>query len=310
MERIIKKKMKPTLVILAAGIGSRFGGIKQLDKIGPHGETIVDYSIFDAVRAGFGKVIFIIKESIEQDFKEMFVEKLQDQVEIDYIFQELWMVPEGILISGDRQKPWGTGHALLMAAGKINGPFAVINSDDFYGRGAYQSIADYYQKLTSSETNEYCMVGYTLENTVSDNGYVSRGICHADAASNLIDVVERVHIERIPSGIAYKDEEGRFINIPGNSVVSMNFWGFTPSFFGFLKTGFDAFLRKNARDLKAEFFIPTVVNEMIKSSMATVKVLNCGERWFGMTYKEDREIVVKSIRKLIKGGGYPEKLWG
>lgn len=302
--------MKPVLVILAAGIGSRYGGIKQLDKIGPHGETIVDYSIYDAIRAGFGKIIFIIKESIEQDFKEVFIEKLKDQVEIDYVFQELWMVPDGILVPDDRQKPWGTGHALLMAAGKIDGPFAVINSDDFYGRGAYQSLTAYYQKWKKSRSNDYCMIGYTLDNTVSDHGYVSRGICHSDADSYLVDVVERIHIERLKSEIAYKDEEDRLITIPGNSVVSMNFWGFTPSIFEYLKTRFDVFMQKNIENLKAEFYIPSVVNDLIKEGKATVKVLNCREKWFGMTYKEDREIVVKGIRRLIKEGVYPEKLWG
>jgi len=302
--------MKPTLVILAAGIGSRYGGIKQLDKIGPHGETIIDYSIYDAVHSGFGKIIFIIKESIEQDFKEVFIEKLQDQVEIDYVFQELWMVPEGFLVPDNRQKPWGTGHALLMAAGKIDGPFAVINSDDFYGRGAYETLVTYYQKWTKSRRNDYCMIGYTLNNTVSDHGYVSRGICHSDADSYLVDVVERIHIERLKSEIAYKDEGDRFINISGDSIVSMNFWGFTPSFFEYLKTDFNVFLQKNMENPKAEFYIPSVVNEMITGGKATVKVLNCMEKWFGMTYKEDREIVVKGVRKLIKEGIYPEKLWG
>jgi len=301
--------MKPTLVILAAGIGSRYGGIKQLDKIGPQGETIVDYSIYDAIRAGFGKVLFIIKESIEQDFKEIFVEKLQDQVEIDYVFQELWMVPDGIQVPDDRQKPWGTGHALLMAAGKIEGPFAVINSDDFYGLGAYQTLVKYFQQWTNARRNDYCMIGYTLENTVSDHGYVSRGICHSDANSYLVDVVERIHIERLESGIAYKNEKNQFVTIPGESVVSMNFWGFTPSFFEYLKTTFDDFLQKNIENLKAEFFIPSVVNELITDGKVTVKVLNCHEKWFGMTYKEDREIVVKNIHKLIKEGIYPVKLW-
>jgi len=301
--------MKPALVILAAGIGSRYGGIKQLDKIGPWGETIVDYSIYDAVRAGFGKVIFIIKESIEQDFKEIFIKKLQDQVEIDYVLQELWMVPEGIRVPDNRQKPWGTGHALLLAAGKINGPFAVINSDDFYGRGAYQALAKYFQKWTNTRSSDFCMIGYRLGNTVSEHGYVSRGICQTNADSFLVDIVERTHIELLESGIVYQDEENRF-TIPSDTIVSMNFWGFTPSIFEYLKSGFDIFLQKNIGNSKAEFFIPSIVNELIKKDKVTVKVLNCHEKWFGMTYKEDREMVIQSIRKLIKEGIYPGNLWG
>lgn len=302
--------MKPALVILAAGIGSRYGGVKQLDKIGPWGETIVDYSIYDAVKAGFGKVIFIIRESIEQDFKEIFINKLQDKVEIDYVLQELWMVPEGIRVPDDRQKPWGTGHALLMAAGKINGPFAVVNSDDFYGRGAYQALVEYYQKWTNTRSGDFCMIGYRLGNTISEHGYVSRGICQTNADSFLVDIVERTHIERQESGIVYRDEENRFIPIPGDTIVSMNFWGFTPSIFEYLKSGFDIFLRKNIGNGKAEFFIPSIVNELIKKDQVAVKVLNCHEKWFGMTYKEDQKTVMQSIRKLIKEGVYPGNLWG
>ncbi|MEI6454900.1 MAG: sugar phosphate nucleotidyltransferase [bacterium] len=301
--------MKPALVVLAAGIGSRYGGIKQLDKIGPFGETIVDYSIYDAVQAGFEKVIFIIKESIEQDFKEIFVEKLQDQVTVDYVFQELWMVPDGMMVPDTRQKPWGTGHALLMAAEKVHGPFAVINSDDFYGRKAYKALADYYFNWKETEMNKYCMVGYRIKNTVSDFGFVSRGICQTDNESNLVDVVERTHIERLKTGIAYKEDD-KFVAVDENSIVSMNFWGFTPSFFEYLRIGFEAFLKNNLENPKAEFYIPTVVNELIKSGKGNVKVIDCQERWFGMTYKEDREIVVKGIRKLIEKGVYPEKLWG
>jgi NDP-sugar pyrophosphorylase family protein len=254
-------------------------------------------------------VIFIIKESIEQDFKEIFIKKLRDQVEIDYVLQELWMVPEGIRVPDDRQKPWGTGHALLLAAGKINGPFAVINSDDFYGRGAYQALAKYFQKWTNTRSGDFCMIGYRLGNTVSEHGYVSRGICQTNADSFLVDIVERTHIELLESGIVYQDEENRF-TIPGDTIVSMNFWGFTPSIFEYLKSGFDIFLQKNIGNSKAEFFIPSVVNELIKKDKVTVKVLNCHEKWFGMTYKEDREMVMQSIRKLIKEGIYPGNLWG
>jgi dTDP-glucose pyrophosphorylase len=302
--------MKPTLLILAAGIGSRYGGLKQLDQIGPSGETIIDYSIYDALQAGFGKVIFIIKEAIEDDFKEAFVERLKDKVEIDYVFQETWMVPEGITIPDGRSKPWGTGHAVLMADGKISGPFAVINGDDFYGRGAFQTLADYYRGWTSARENDYCMVGYRVANTLSEFGAVSRGVCQPDDADFLMDVVERTHIERTDSGIAYKDQDGNFIPIEDNTIVSMNFWGFTPSFFSHLKSGFEAFIKKNANDPKSEFYIPSMVNSLIKSKQATVKILSCDEQWFGMTYKEDRLSVIKSIRTLVQNGIYPENLWG
>ncbi|MEI7897380.1 MAG: nucleotidyltransferase [bacterium] len=302
--------MKPTLLILAAGMGSRYGGLKQLDRIGPSGETIIDYSIYDAIRAGFGKVIFIIKEAIEDDFKEAFVERLKDVIAIDYVFQETWMVPEGIVIPDNRSKPWGTGHAVMMADGKINGPFAVINADDFYGRGAFETLADYFRDWTPERSNDYCMVAYRVANTLSEFGTVSRGVCQPDENSFLVDVVERTSIERLETGIAYKNEKEQHVMIPGDSFVSMNFWGFTPSFFGFLNQGFETFIEKNADNLKAEFYIPSVVNELVKSQKATVKILHCNEKWFGMTYKEDRETVVKSIRELVRNGIYPENLWG
>ena len=301
--------MKPTLLILAAGIGSRYGGLKQLDQIGPSGETIIDYSIYDAIRAGFGKVIFIIKERIEDDFKEIFVERLKDRIAIDYVFQETWMVPEGIEIPDDRSKPWGTGHAVMMAEGRTDGPFAVINGDDFYGRGAFEAIAAYYRDWTPARGNDYCMVGYQVGKTLSEFGAVSRGICQSGADSLLVDVVERTHIERTPAGIVYKNEEGMDVYIGADTIVSMNFWGFTPSFFGFLKLGFETFIKENARNLKAEFYIPGMVNELVKNKTAGVKILSCDEQWFGMTYREDRTAVVKSIRELVRRGVYPENLW-
>ncbi len=302
--------MKPTLLILAAGMGSRYGGLKQLDQVGPSGETIIDYSIYDAIRAGFGKVIFIIKESIEDEFKEIFVERLKDRIAIDYVFQETWMVPVGITIPDDRSKPWGTGHAVMMAEGKINGPFAVINADDFYGRGAFEALATYYKDWTPERASDYCMVGYLVANTLSEFGAVSRGVCQPDGYSLLVDVVERTHIGRTDTGIVYLNEKEQPVSIPGDTIVSMNFWGFTPSFFSFLKEGFATFIEKNAGNLKAEFYIPSVVNDLIKSQQATVKILHCNEKWFGMTYKEDRMTVVKSIRELVQVGVYPENLWG
>lgn len=302
--------MQPILLILAAGVGSRYGGLKQLDRIGPNGETLLDYSIYDAVKSGFGKVVFIIKESLEADFKEMFINRLRDHVEMDYVFQEIWMVPEGLLIPDERQKPWGTGHAVLMAADRINQPFAVINSDDFYGRKAYQALADYYKAWTPEKTNDYCMVGYRLDKTLSEFGSVSRGICRIKENHELVDVVERTRIEKTPEGIVFREGSTQAAILPPDTIVSMNCWGFTPSFFQYLKKGFDAFIGKNYENLKAELYIPSVVSELIQSGQANVKVLSCDEQWFGMTYQEDRSFVVDSIRKLIRKGVYPQKLWG
>lgn len=302
--------MKPTLLILAAGVGSRYGGLKQLDPIGPSGETIIDYSIYDAIRAGFGRVIFIIKEQIESEFKEFFVERLKEHVQVDYVFQEIWMVPEGILIPDNRSKPWGTGHAVMMAADKIDGPFAVINADDFYGRNAFRILAEYYREWTPARTNDYCMVGYPVSNTLSEFGSVSRGVCQIGGDSFLREVVERTHIERRNEQIAWQDDQGQWNDIPGNSMVSMNFWGFTPSFFDFLKGGFETFMKRNAQNIKAEFYISGVVNDLIQNEKATVKVLESNDTWFGMTYREDRPRVMKNIRELVQQGVYPEKLWG
>ncbi len=300
--------MKPTLLILAAGIGSRYGGLKQLDRIGPSGETIVDYSIYDALQAGFGKVVFIIKEAIEKDFREAFVDKLSGRVPIECVMQEIWKVPPGTEVPAERQKPWGTGHAILMADGVIDGPFAVINSDDFYGRGAYEAVAQYYAGWTEERTNDYCMVGYHVANTLSEFGAVSRGVCSTDVNGFLLDVVERTHIERTGTGVVFREGEKEF-PLADSAVVSMNFWGFTPSFFGYLKLGFEAFIRQHAQEPKSEYYIPTEVNNLISNNIASVRVLPCREKWFGMTYREDREMVVESIRALIKNGRYPENLW-
>lgn len=301
--------MKPALLILAAGIGSRYGGLKQLDRIGPSGETIIDYSIFDARRAGFGKVIFIIKEAIEKDFNEAIVNRLKHQIEVDYVFQEIWKVPEGITIPENRSKPWGTGHAVLMAEGKIDTPFAVINGDDFYGREAFQALSAYYHDWTPERGNDFCMAGYRVGNTLSEYGAVSRGVCQAGQDALLIDVTERTHIERKASGVMYRDDDGIDHQLDENTIVSMNFWGFTPSLFPHLRSGFDRFIHERFSDPKAEYFIPSVVNTLIESNQATVRILPCNARWFGMTYQEDRPAVVSSIRELVAKGIYPEKLW-
>ena len=301
--------VQPTLLILAAGIGSRYGGLKQLDPIGPSGETIIDYSIYDAMRAGFGNVIFIIKESIEADFKETFVEKLKDKIAIDYVFQETWMVPEGITVPDNRQKPWGTGHAVMMAEKKIKGPFAVINADDFYGQGAFETLASHYRHWEPSRINDYCMVGYPLANTLSEFGAVSRGVCMTNPKGCLTHVEERTHIERHGNEIGFQTESGLIEMISPGTIVSMNFWGFTPSFFHHLRQGFTRFIHENAEKPKAEFYIPAMVNELIQNGTATVQVLESTGQWFGMTYKEDRELVVKKMHELVAAGIYPEKLW-
>ncbi|MCX6244377.1 MAG: sugar phosphate nucleotidyltransferase [Bacteroidetes bacterium] len=300
--------MKPTLLILAAGIGSRYGSLKQIDPLGPSGETIIDYSIYDAIRAGFGKVVFVIKENIATEFKEVFSDKIKGKISLDYAYQEIDKVPDGVVWSKDRIKPWGTGHAVMMAADKIHEPFAVINADDFYGRSAYQVLSDFYRNNPWKE-NDFCMVGFEVGRSLSEHGTVSRGVCTADENSFLVDVTERTKIARNEKGIAYLDDEDKPVQIAEDTIVSMNFWGFTPSFFGHLQSGFLEFIKQNASDPKAEFYIPTVVNNLIQSRTAGVKILKSSDQWFGMTYREDREMVISKIRGLIETGNYPENLW-
>ena len=302
--------MKPTLLILAAGIGSRYGGLKQLDQIGPSGETIIDYSVYDAIQSGFGKVIFVIRESFEKEFREAYIEPLKDKIETDCVFQEIWKIPEGFSYNKERVKPWGTGHAVLMAAEKINTPFAVINADDFYGRSSFMAVSGFYADWSPERENDYCMVGYDLGNTLSEHGAVSRGVCRADIQSFLVEVTERTRIERFPDGIAYMDEKDHRVYIPENTIVSMNFWGFTPSFFHHLESGFRQFLKESAENPKTELYIPKVVNDLIGSGKCTLKVLESRDRWFGMTYREDREMVMARIRELIDQQIYPGNLWG
>ncbi|MDP4292776.1 MAG: sugar phosphate nucleotidyltransferase [Bacteroidota bacterium] len=301
--------MKPTLLILAAGLGSRYGGLKQLDKLGPYGETIIDYSIFDAIRAGFGKVVFVIRKDIEEDFKEVIISKLSGKIEVDYCLQELEYLPDGFELPLDRVKPWGTGHAILMAAKKINEPFGVINADDFYGADAFKVLADFFATLKTGQENLYSMVGYDVANTLSDFGSVSRGVCLANQDNYLVSVTERTQIERSHNGIAYKDESGDLVFLPPKTVVSMNFWGFTPLIFKQLSERFTGFLKENIQNPKAEFFIPSVVNNLIETKETNVILLHSSARWFGVTYREDRDLVVAKIKELIKEGIYPENLW-
>lgn len=299
---------KPTLLILAAGIGSRYGGLKQLDKVGTSGETIIDYSIYDAIQAGFGKVVFVIRENIEADFRAFFDEKLKGKIEVEYVFQETHKIPEGLSFNPDRVKPWGTGHAVLMAKEVIKENFAVINADDFYGREAYQTLADYFKTEDRSDS-DYCMVGYELKNTLSENGYVSRGQCKSDDNQFLFDVIERTHIERKENTIVFQDENEKAIELKEDTLVSMNFWGFTPSYFDFLNEKFSRFIPQNTNNLKAEFYIPSVVNDLIEEKRARVKVLHSDASWFGVTYKEDKAGVMENIQNLVASGKYPKKLW-
>ena len=301
--------MKPTLLVLAAGMGSRYGGLKQVDKLGPQGETIIDYSIYDALHAGFGKVIFVIRKSIEQEFKETFLNKYAGKIAIDYVLQEISMVPADVVVSPDRVKPWGTGHAVLMAEEKIHEPFAVINGDDFYGREAFAVMAKFLNNLPQTSSSvAMAMVGYQLGKTLSENGYVSRGICFTSDKAELTDVKECTHIERKNGQIVSVENDVTRILAP-STTVSMNFWGFTPAIFGHLNKMFSSFAKENANNIKAEFYIPFVVNNLIASGEGSVKVLGSDAEWFGVTYKEDRPFVVRKLQQLVDNKVYPSPLW-
>lgn len=298
---------KPTLVILAAGIGSRYGGLKQLDTFSKQGDTILDFSIYDAIQAGFGKVVFIIRKSIEDDFKAFFNPKLKGKIEVEYVFQEIDSIPEKFK-NNTRQKPWGTGHALLMAKNAVTENFAVINADDFYGREAFEGVAEALRNTPKNST-KFNMMGYVLKNTVSDYGFVSRGECEVNEKGFLTGIVERTHIEKINGKLQFKDEDGTLKPISENTVVAMNFFGFTPKYFEISESMFEEFLEENYQNPKAEFFIPLVVNNLIVNKIATMEVLKSNARWFGVTYKEDKDYVTSEIQKLKDSGVYPENLW-
>lgn len=303
--------MKPTLVVLAAGMGSRYGSLKQMDGVGPNNEAIIDYSIYDAVQAGFGKVVFVIRHSFEQEFREVFSkEHFGGKIDVEFVFQELDYLPKGFTVPEGRIKPWGTCHAVMMAAPVVDGPFAVINADDFYGREAYITLAEYLRQVEGTQGN-YSMVGYNLRNTLSDYGTVSRGECSVDENDNLVSIVERTAIERGTDGIVrYKDENGEH-PIDENTTVSMNLFGFTPDFFSKTEELFKEFLSNpaNMSNLKSEFFIPLCVNTLINQKRVSLKVLTSEAKWFGVTYKEDKPEVVSKISKLVADGIYPSKLW-
>ena len=299
--------MKPTLFVLAAGMGSRYGGLKQIDGLGPSGETIMDYSVYDALRAGFGKVVFVIRKDFEEAFRKVVISKYADKVPCEVCFQSVDSVPEGCTYNPERTKPWGTNHAVLMAKDLIKEPFAVINADDFYGRESFQVLADYLKSVEGTR-GKYCMVGYRVANTLSENGSVSRGVCATDENGYLTDVVERTKIEKVGDKIIYT-EDGVDTEISPNSPVSMNMWGFTPEYFEYVEKAFVEFLQARGQELKSEFYIPTLVNDMIRSGEATCKVLDTTSKWFGVTYAEDRPQVVMKINNLVKEGVYPEKLF-
>ncbi len=301
--------MKPTLLILAAGLGSRYGGLKQLDQIGPSGETLMDYSIFDAKRAGFGKVVFVIRKSFEEDFINHIFSKYIDFIEVDYVFQELDTLPEGYSVPPERIKPWGTGHAVLMAQTKIDCPFAVINADDFYGKDSFLAIASFLIALDEDNKNRYCLLAYKLKNTLSEHGTVSRGLCYLDKNDYLINIEEHTKISIEKNAIISIGKNNQKFDLSENAPVSMNLMGFTPSAFSYFKYYFNEFIENNKDSLKAELYLPEVVSKIIKSGSAKVRVLPSNEKWFGVTYKEDREIVVQNINEMINKGVYPNKLW-
>ena len=304
---------KPVLVVMAAGMGSRYGGLKQIDPVDKEGHIIMDFSIFDAVKAGFEKVVFIIKKENEQDFIAAIGDRLSEKIKVSYVFQELTNLPEGYVVPEGRVKPWGTGHAIMSCMGEIDGPFVVINADDFYGSHAFQVAYDY---LTTHQDEEgiyrYMMVGYRLENTLTDNGHVARGVCEMDAQGYLADIHERTHIEKRGNGAAYTEDEGKtWIPISGDATVSMNMWGFSESILGELQSRFSAFLEENLKKnpLKCEYFLPFVVDELLKEGRATVAVEKSQDKWFGVTYKEDKPMVMAAIQNLKDQGVYPAHLW-
>ncbi|MEI7728085.1 MAG: nucleotidyltransferase [Verrucomicrobiota bacterium] len=299
-----------SLVVLAAGVGSRYGGLKQMEPLGPGGEAVLDYAVFDAKRAGFNRFVFVIRKDIERDFRDLLARRFERHVEVQYAFQERDALPPGFSAPSNRVKPWGTGHATLCAAPVTPGPFAVINADDFYGAASYQVLADYLQAAPSQAAPEaYAMVGFQLDRTLSEHGAVARGVCHTDHAGNLNSVEELTGITRTPDGIGNREANGSLRMLTGHEAVSLNCWGFQPGLFDHLRMLFADFLKQHGQDLRAEFYLPFAINALIQQGKARVKVLPTPCSWFGVTYREDRPRVVEGIRALIRQGAYPERLW-
>lgn len=303
---------KPVLVIMAAGMGSRYGGLKQIDPVDNDGHIIMDFSMYDAKLAGFEKVIFIIKRENEQDFREAVGDRISKYMEVSYAFQELSNIPEGYEVPEGRVKPWGTAHAVYSAIDQIDGPFAVINADDYYGREAFQLIYDFLSTHEDDEKYRYTMVGYEIGKTVTDNGYVSRGICDTNENSELIKVVERTRIEKRDGGVAFTEDDGAtWTNVPVDAIVSMNMWGFTNSILTEIKEGFPKFLDEGLKNnpMKCEYFLPTVVSNLLADERATVEVLKSKDKWYGITYKEDKPVVTAALQQMKEEGRYPKHLW-
>jgi hypothetical protein len=306
------KMKEPVLVVMAAGMGSRYGGPKQIDPVGDNGEIIIDFSLFDAVKAGFKKAVFIIKKSIEADFKEIIGDRMSKIMDVKYAYQEVDVLPEGYRVPEGRIKPWGTAHAILCCKGLIDAPFAVINADDYYGRDAFSLMYNFLLHSRDDEYYRYAMVGYTLENTLTDYGHVARGVCVTSPDGFLTDIHERTHIERRGGLTQYTEDNGKiWVTIPEGSTVSMNLWGFSESILEEIAARFPAFLDRAYEEdpKKAEFFLPSVVNELLVGKKATVKVLHSLDKWYGVTYREDKPVVVEAIRKMRRQGIYPAKLW-
>ncbi len=300
--------MSLTLLVLAAGMGSRYGGLKQIDPVGPGGETLLDYSVYDAVRAGFDRVVFIVRGDMEQDFRAAVGSRIERRVAVEYCRQELEMVPGWFSIPPERRKPWGTGHAVLAARDAIGGNFAAVNADDFYGAGSYRRLAGHLQQAADGRRGDYGMVGFRLRETLSDHGTVARGVCRSRQGL-LEQVVELTRIARRGDGAVHTDPQGRARSLSGDELVSMNMWGFTPSIFEHLERAFARFLRERGREDGAEFMIPTLVNDLVAAGQAKVRVLRSSDSWFGVTYREDRERVTSQIRDLVRRGSYPAPLW-
>ncbi|RKJ63766.1 sugar phosphate nucleotidyltransferase [Roseburia sp. 1XD42-69] len=303
---------KPVLVVMAAGMGSRYGGLKQMDPMDDYGHVILDFSVYDAMLAGFEKVIFIIKKENESLFKERIGNRMSKKIQVEYVYQELDNLPEGFKVPEGREKPFGTGHAVLSCKDKVHGPFAVINADDFYGRGAFQMIYDYLDSNEEKDMYQFAMVGYLLKNTLTENGHVARGVCQVDDQGFLTDIHERTRIEKHGDSPAYTEDEGKtWEKLPDGTIVSMNLWGFSAGMMGELEKGFPVFLQDNLKKnpLKCEFFLPFAVEELMEEGKAKVKVLKSEDRWYGVTYQEDKGIVMQAISDFKKKGVYPCQLW-
>ena len=301
--------MKPTLIVLAAGIGSRYGGLKQIDPVGPNGELILDYSVYDALQAGFGKLVFVIREAMAREFREAIGARFEAHMEVAYVFQELDRLPAGMRVPPERAKPWGTGHAVLTARDAVETAFGVINADDFYGASGYRALIDFWAAPSGGSLPAYALVSYRLQNTMSDHGHVARGICRDDGRGRLVEITEMTHIEQTPDGIVNTGPAGERTRLTGDEPVSMNLWGLDPSIFPHLERLFGAFLAGPGRDPKAEFFLPSAVNTLLTEGAATCRVLATDARWTGVTYQGDRPAVKAFIATLVNDGVYPSPLW-